>query len=101
MAQQAAKEILKEFLNARVAGEEAKAKRLFTEVAMQQNVDGEFELLGKFSDFEISDGENLGSDTFRFRVNLIGENEMIQQVELVRVRKFNGTYYIDSVQLAG
>jgi len=101
LEQQTAEETLKDFLTARIAGNEAKAKRLFTEVAMQQNVQGEFELLGNYSDFEISAGEKLREDTFRFRVDLIGEAGLVQQIELVQVRKLNGDYYIDSIQLAG
>jgi len=99
--ERAAQGILKEFLNARIAGEETKAMRLFTEVAMQQKVEGEFDLSGAFVDYKIRNVDRLDANSFRFRVDVVGEDDMIQQIELIRVKEIGGIYYIDSVQLAG
>lgn len=99
--EQMAEDVLTAFLDARIAREEQKALRYVTEQAMQQHAEGAFVLLGEFTDYEIQRKEKLDETTFRFYILLTGENKLPPQVEILRVTKILGEYYIDSVELGG
>lgn len=95
--ERAAHDTLREFLEARIAGD-AKAFRYVTEQAALQYQQGAFEVFGA-QNYEVQEGEKLGEEMFRFRVELI--RDRVKQVEIVEVLKIGENYYVNSVQLAG
>jgi len=95
---QAARDTLREFLDARIAKDESKIARYVTEEAMQQRVEGAFEPFG-VQDYEIAKSEELEDTIFRFQVRV--SRDRLEQIEIIRVKKLLEDYYIDSVQLAG
>ncbi|MEK7510247.1 MAG: hypothetical protein AAB567_01665 [Patescibacteria group bacterium] len=98
---QTAENILKEFLNARIAKDETKAARYLTEQAMAQKETGVFKLIDNFTDYEITETSTVEPNGFRFQLTLFGEGGKLQQIELVTVQKILDQYYIDSIELAG
>ena len=101
LEKQNAQNILESFLKARIGREEVRATRYLTEVAMQQRETGKFQLVGDFTDYEIRDTQRADENSFRFQVALLGEGDILQELEIIHVRKILEDYYIDSVELAG
>ena len=101
LEKQEAENVLKEFLNVRVKGDETRAVRYLTEGAMQQKEQGIFQLTGDFKDYEIRNVEKIEEHSFRFQVAIFGEAQMLQQLEVIRLTKILEEYYIDSIELAG
>ena len=95
---QAAREALRDFLDARIAGDETRVVRYVTEQAMQQRSQGEFELF-EVENYEIGESEKLDETNFRFQVNI--SRDRSDQVEFIELEKLLDQYYINSVQLAG
>ena len=94
----AAKEALRAFLEARVAGDESRAARYVTEEAMLQLQQGSFEFSG-VEDYTINQKEKLGEGIFRFQVEIM--RDRLLQLEFIEVKKFSEEYYVNSVELAG
>lgn len=95
---QAAREALRDFLDARVAEDETRIGRYVTEQAMQQRNQGEFELFG-VQGYEIIESDKLEDTSFRFQVKI--SRDRLNQVEFIELKKLLEQYYINSVELAG
>jgi hypothetical protein len=87
MEQNAAKTVLERFL-------ETGADRLLTERAMEQKRLGEY-ILPDVETYKILKVDKLADGEYRF---LVQTGDLIQ---LIKVIKILGEYYIDSIQLAG
>jgi len=95
---QAARELLRNFLDARIAEDETRIGRYVTEQAMHQRSQGEFELFG-VQNYEIIKSDKLEDTSFRFQVRI--SRERLEQIEIIQVMKILEDYYINTVQLAG
>jgi len=95
---QAARETLRDFLDARVAGDEARIGQYVTEQSMQQSSEGEFELF-EVRSYEIVQSDKLTDTSFRFQVKI--SRDRFQQIEFIDVTKILEQYYVNSVELAG
>jgi len=95
---QAARGTLRDFLDARVAGDENRIGSYVTEQSMQLRNEGQFELFEVLS-YEIVQSDKLGDTSFRFQVKI--SRDRLQQIELIDVTKILDQYYINSVELAG
>jgi hypothetical protein len=95
---QAARETLRDFLDARIAGDENRIGQYVTEQAMQQRSEGRFELF-EVRSYEIVESNKLGDTNFRFQVKITRDRS--NQVEFIDVTKILDQYYINSIELAG
>ena len=98
MEERAAQGALREFLEARVAGDEVRASRYITEQAALQRQQRVSEFFG-VQNYEIQEKEKLEEGSFRFRVELM--RDRLKQIELIELLKIGENYYVNSVQLAG
>jgi len=94
-----AKESLRGFLKARTEGNQEKAVSFLTEAAVQQVSLGEVSLLG-FDSFDILEEEDKGSNNFVFLVKMLSNNGS-EAIELIKVKKIDEKYYIDSIERPG
>ena len=95
---QAAREALRNFLDARIAEDETRVVRYVTEEAMQQRAEGVYELFG-LQDYEIIKSDKLTDTSFRFQVRV--SRDRSKQIEFIELKKLLEQYYINSIQLAG
>ena len=98
MEERAAHDALREYLEARVAGDESKALRYITEQAALELQQGVFEFFG-VQNYEIQEREKLEEGVFRFRVELT--RDRLRRIEIIELLKIGENYYVNSVQLAG
>ncbi|OHA64977.1 MAG: hypothetical protein A2940_02450 [Candidatus Wildermuthbacteria bacterium RIFCSPLOWO2_01_FULL_48_29] len=98
MEERAAREALRIFLEARIAGDEIGAGRSITERAALQRQQALFEFLG-VRDYNVQGKEWLNEERVRFQVEIT--REQLRQIELIEVVKIGESYYVDSVQPAG
>lgn len=101
LARQSATEVLRTFLDARVARNEAKARALFTEQAVEQEKEGLFSLLGQYASYQIEGSDAVSEGAYRFEVLLLGPNGSFPTPEIILVKKILDSYYIDSVVVGG
>ncbi len=97
---QAAYSAIQRFMDFRVEDNEYRANRLMTEVAMEQKLGKEFDLLGSFKDYEIMKVERSEEGNYDCLVKIY-DNDMGNIIESIRVIKILDSYYIDSVEIAG
>ncbi len=90
-----AKESLRGFLKARTEGNQEKAFSFLTEQAFQQGYP-----LSGFDDFDILEEEDKGSNNFVFLVKMLSNNGS-EAIELIKVKKIDEKYYIDSIERPG
>jgi len=93
-----AKDLIKDFVRARIEKNEKQAALYLTERAMEQKIQGSFSLIDDFVSFEILRSEKIVDD-FQFLVKLHLEREFL--VERIKAVKILDKYYIDSVEIAG
>jgi hypothetical protein len=95
-----AQSALGEFMTARMEGNESLATLYLTENAVELERAGQFELLNSYNGYRVLSHEELEGGDFRFAVEVYLA-ERGELVEVITLRKILGSYYVDSVELAG
>ncbi len=101
LAERNAKDTLIVFLEARLAGNEDRARAFLTEVSVLELEVGQSELLFPFKAFEIQSAASSGNGVFRFQTALLNDRGIMISLELIEVVEILGEYYINSIQIAG
>jgi len=91
---------LKDFLEARIDGNESQAKILLTERAMEKVFNGEVQLIDDMESYEILEDKRTEEGGFSFLVK-IRHGDGTESLELIKATKIMERYYIDSVKLPG
>lgn len=93
-----ARGVLKDFIAARIEGNEDQAIIYLAEQAMEQKVKGQFDLINDFKSYLILNTEKLEKNKYQFRVKI---NKKIGYIlEIITLTKILDKYYVDSVILA-
>lgn len=100
MEQRLVRDVLDDFMAARIEKSEAKALRYLTENSMEQQRLGEFSLIGSFESYQVLSSEKLGENEYRYTVKIY-EDKTGERVEVITLTKISDSYYINSVQMAG
>ncbi|MBI2644440.1 MAG: hypothetical protein HYW95_02975 [Candidatus Wildermuthbacteria bacterium] len=98
MEERDAEDVVRLFLNARVSGNQAEVTQYVTEGAMEDISQGKIRFEG-FTAYEILKRERLGENEFRFQAKLLAP--IPQPIEIIRVIRMDGRYYIESVDIVG
>lgn len=101
MEQKSARDILDRFMLARIDKNEKRADLYLTEAAMEQKLQGKFDLIADFSNYEILQSDRAGESQFRFMVKLYEQEGLSYIVEAITLQKILDQYYIGSVAIAG
>ena len=92
-----ARGVLKDFMEARIDGDEDQAIIYLTEEAMTQKVRGDFNLVNDFKSYTILNTEKLDKDKFRFKVKIYKKiGHILETITLIKV--FD-KYYVDSAMI--
>ncbi len=98
----AAENVLKDFMEARAEGNEIQAVYYLTENSVEQKNSGKFSLIEEgFQGYEIINEEKLQENKYRYAVRISLDRLPGEMVEVIVLKKIEGRYFIDSVELAG
>jgi cell division protein YceG involved in septum cleavage len=95
---------LDKFMMARINKNESQATIYFTENAMQQLENGEFILVDNFASYQIIEKSKLPDGdfpSFKFVVNLYGENKADSHVEIIVLKEILDSYFVHSISIGG
>ena len=101
MEENSAKNLLKEFMEKRIEGNEEEAGICLTENAMEQKNKGNFFLISNFKSFEIIKTEMVNETEYLFTIKIKEGNGNNYLIEIIKLTKILDKYYIDSVEIAG
>ncbi|MFH1714477.1 MAG: hypothetical protein ABH831_02715 [Candidatus Nealsonbacteria bacterium] len=93
--------VMDKFLTARINSNETQAKVYFTEGAMEQLQNNEFELIDNFESYRILKKDRLEDESFKFTVILYGKDKIEEITEIIIMVEILDNYYIDSINVAG
>ena len=99
--QQTARYVFDKFMEARIAGQKDQAMTYFTENAMEQHLNQEFDLTNDFKSFELLKSEKLEETGYRFIVKIQEQNDINDFIEAITVIKILDRYFINSVEMPG
>ena len=99
--QNSAKDIINEFMTARIDKNQNQAVIFFTENAMEQFVNTEFILISDFTNFEIIKTEKIENEKYRFTIKISEQNNINETIESIIIIKILDKYYINSIQIIG
>lgn len=101
LEQNSAKNIITEFMTARIDKNQEQAVVFFTENAMQQYLNLEFILIDDYTNFEIIKTEKTENEKYRFTIKISEKNNINETIESITVIKILDKYYINSIQIIG
>jgi hypothetical protein len=96
-----AKETLVSFLDAWQEESENLARRFLTENSVLQEEEEAFSLKQGIFRYKILQLEKVGGNEYRAQVEIQTSEELLPQVEILRLLKILDSYFVDSLEIAG